>query len=433
MSEENAAPKPTGFETRMIHAGTQPDPTTGARQTPIYQTTSFVFDDTDHAASLFNLQAYGFIYSRLTNPTVSALEERLASLEGGKGATCTASGHAAQILAFFTLMEPGDRFVASNRLYGGSVQQFGRTFQKFDWHADWVDAEDLDAVRAAIGPKTKAIFCESLANPGGVVTDLEALAAVAHEHGIPLVVDSTLATPYLCRPFEFGADVVIHSTTKFLSGNGTSIGGVVIDSGNFDWAQNDKFPSLSQPEHAYHGLTFTETFGDLAFTLWGHAVGLRDLGAALAPTNAFQTLLGTETLSLRMQRHSENALAVARHLETHPKVSWVSYAGLQSSPYHQLAHKYLPHGAGAVFTFGVEGGYEAGLKLVNSVELFSLLANVGDTRSLIIHPSSTTHRQLTDEQRAAAGAGDEVVRLSVGLETVDDLIADLDQALDKLD
>ncbi len=425
-------PKSTGFETRMIHAGTQPDPTTGARQTPIYQTTSFVFDDTDHAASLFNLQAYGFIYSRLTNPTVSALEERLAALEGGKGATCTSSGHAAQILAFFTLMEPGDRFVASNRLYGGSVQQFGRSFQKFDWHADWVDAEDLDAVRAAIGPKTKAIFCESLANPGGVVTDMEALAAIAHEHGIPLVVDSTLATPYLCRPFEFGADVVIHSTTKFLSGNGTSIGGVVIDSGNFDWAQNDKFPSLSQPEPAYHGLTFTETFGDLAFTLWGHAVGLRDLGAALAPMNAFQTLLGTETVSLRMQRHSENALAVAKHLEAHPKVSWVSYAGLESSPYHQLAQKYLPNGAGAVFTFGLEGGYEAGLQFVNSVELFSLLANVGDTRSLIIHPASTTHRQLTDEQRAAAGAGDEVVRLSIGLETVDDLIADLDQALAKL-
>ncbi len=418
-----------GFETRMIHAGTHPEPVTGARQTPIYQNTSYVFRDADHAASLFNLQTFGFVYSRLGNPTVSALEERLANLEGGRGATCTATGHAAQLLAFFALMEPGDRFVASNRLYGGSITQFGKTFKKFDWRVDFVDVEDLDSVRAAIGERTKAVFTESLANPGGVVSDLEPLAEIAHASGVPLIVDNTLATPWLCRPIEWGADLVVHSTTKFLSGNGTSMGGAVVDSGLFDWGQNERFASLTEPEPAYHGIRFWESFGDLAFTLHAHAVGLRDLGASQSPMNAFQTLLGTETLSLRMERHCENARIVAEFLDGHPSVSWVSYAGLPSSPYHPRAEKYLRGLAGSVFTIGLVGGYEAGLRVVERCELFSHLANVGDARSLILHPASTTHRQLTDEQRQAAGAGEEVVRLSIGLETVGDLIADLTSAL----
>ncbi len=422
-------PEAFGFETRMIHAGAQPEPVTGARQTPIYQNTSYVFHDVDHAASLFNLQTFGFIYSRLTNPTVAVLEERLASLEGGRGATCCASGHAAQILTFFAFMEPGDAFIASHRLYGGSITQFGKTFKKFDWHVTFVDVDEPENVRRALTPNCKAIFVESLANPGGVVSDLEALAAVAREAGVPLIVDNTLATPYLCRPFEWGADLVVHSTTKFLSGNGTSVGGGVVDSGRFDWAQNDKFGGLTKPEPAYHGLTFYETFGDMAFTTHAHAVGLRDLGATMAPMNAFQTLLGAETLSLRMERHCQNALEVARFLEAHEAVEWVSCAALPSSPYQELARKYLPLGAGSVFTFGVKGGYESGVKLVEACNLFSHLANIGDTRSLILHPASTTHRQLTEEQALAAGAGPDVIRLSVGLETVEDLIADLDQAL----
>lgn len=418
-----------GLETRALHAGTPPDPVTGARQVPIYQNTAYVFHDVDHAASLFNLQTFGFIYSRLTNPTVSALEERISSLEGGRGATCCASGHAAQLLAFFAFMEPGDRFVSSRQLYGGSITQFGKTFKKFDWHADFVDTGDPGAVRAAIGPKTKAIFVESLANPGGVVSDLETLGEIAHAAGVVLIVDNTLATPCLCRPIEWGADLVVHSTTKFLSGNGTTIGGGVVDSGLFDWAQNDRYRGLSGEEPAYHGLRFAESFGDLAFTTHAHAVGLRDLGATMAPMNAFLTLLGIETLSLRIERHCQNAQRIAEYLERHPRVAWVSYAGLPSSPYRELAQKYLGGRAGSVFTFGVLGGYAAGIKVVEGCELFSHLANIGDARSLILHPASTTHRQLSDEQRAAAGAGPDVVRLSVGLETVEDLIADLDRAL----
>jgi O-acetylhomoserine (thiol)-lyase len=413
----------------MLHAGAQPEPVTGARQTPIFQNTSYVFHDADHAASLFNLQTFGFIYSRLTNPTVAVLEERLASLEGGRGATCCASGHAAQVLTFFAFMEPGDRFVASTRLYGGSITQFGKSFKKFDWHCDFVDFDDLEAVRRAIGPRTKAIFCESLANPGGVISDLEALAKIANHAGIPLIVDNTMATPFLCRPIEWGADLVIHSTTKFLSGNGTAMGGAVVDSGRFDWSVSDKFKGLAAPEPAYHGLSFQETFGDMAFTMQAHAVGLRDLGPTMAPMHAFLTLLGSETLALRMERHVRNAGEVATFLEGHPEVAWVSYAGLPSSRYHGLAAKYLPGGAGSVFTFGLKGGYKAGLKLVEAVNLFSHLANIGDARSLILHPASTTHRQLSEEQRRAAGAGDEVIRLSIGLETVADLTADLDQAL----
>ncbi len=421
-----------GFETRMIHAGTQPEPVTGARQTPIFQTTSYVFHDADHAASLFNLQTFGFVYSRLGNPTVAALEERLASLEGGRGATCVSSGHAAQVLALFPLMEPGAEFVSSTRLYGGSITQFGKTFKKFGWNCRFVDVDDLEAVKAAVGEETRAIFCESLANPGGAVTDMEGLARIAEAAGCPLVVDNTLATPFLCRPIEWGADLVVHSTTKFLTGNGTAMGGAVIDSGRFDWSKSERFASLAAPEPAYHGLSFYETFGDLAYTTYGHAVSLRDLGAQQAPMNAFLTLLGLETLSLRMERHCENALAVARFLESHPAVAWVSHAGLPSSAYFKLAERYLPKGAGAVFTFGLKGGYDAGVKMVEAVTLWSHLANVGDSRSLILHPASTTHRQLTDEQRAAAGAGDEVIRLSVGLETAEDLIRDLDQALNSL-
>ncbi|MBC6416293.1 MAG: aminotransferase class I/II-fold pyridoxal phosphate-dependent enzyme [Rhodospirillales bacterium] len=421
-----------GFETRSIHAGTQPEPVTGARQTPIFQTASYVFHDADHAASLFNLQTFGFVYSRLGNPTVAALEERLASLEGGRGSTCTASGHAAQLLALFPLMEAGAEFVASTRLYGGSITQFGKTFKKFGWHCRFLDMDDLEAVQAAVGEDTRALFCESLANPGGAVSDLERLARIAGDAGCPLVVDNTLATPFLCRPFDFGADLVVHSTSKFRTGNGTAMGGAVIDSGRFDWSKSRRFASLAAPEPAYHGLAFQETFGDLAFTTFSHAVTLRDLGAAQSPMNAFLTLLGLETLSLRMQRHCQNALAVARFLETHPAVAWVSYAGLPSSPYRSLAQRYLPAGAGSVFTFGLQGGYEAGARLVEAVELWSHLANVGDSRSLILHPASTTHRQLTAAQRQAAGAGDEVVRLSVGLETAADLIGDLRQALDSL-
>lgn len=420
-----------GFETRSVHAGAAPDPTTGARAVPIYQTTAYVFDDVDHAASLFNLQTYGYIYSRLTNPTVAALEERVASLEGGRGATGCASGHAAQLLAFFALMEPGDEFLAANRLYGGSITQFSRSFQKFGWTVRFVDSDDPENFRRALTPKCKAIFVESLANPGGVVTDLEAAAAIAREAGIPLIVDNTLASPYLCRPIEWGADIVIHSTTKFLSGHGNSMGGMMVDSGRFDWTKSGRFPSLSEPEPAYHGLRFHETFGDLALTVHGHALGLRDLGAAMAPLNAFLTLTGSETLALRMERHVANAQKVAEFLEGHAGVAWVSYAGLPSSPYHALAKKYLPRGAGSVFTFGIKGGYDAGVKLVEGCELFSHLANLGDTRSLIIHPASTTHRQLSEAQRTAAGAGADVIRLSIGIESVDDIIADLDQALAK--
>jgi O-acetylhomoserine (thiol)-lyase len=362
-------------------------------------------------------------------PTVAALEEKIASLEGGRGATCAATGHAAQILALFPLIRPGDRFVSSQHLYGGSVTQFGKTFQRFAWHVDFVDSRDLGAVRAAIGPRTKAIFVETVSNPACVVADLEPLAEIARAAGIPLIVDNTLPSPYLCRPIEWGADLIVHSTTKFLSGNGTTMGGALVDSGLFDWSQGGKFPALSDPEPAYHGIRFHESFGDLAFTTHAHAVGLRDLGASLAPQNAFYTLLGTETLSLRMDRHCQNAMAVASWLERHALVEWVAYPGLPSSPDHELAKKYLPKGCGSVYTFGIRGGYDAAVRFVESCELFSHLANLGDTRSLTLHPASTTHRQLDEEQRRAAGVSPEAVRLSIGLESLDDILADLDQAL----
>lgn len=421
--------KSYGFDTLQLHAGAQPDPATGARQTPIYQNTAYVFRDAEHAAALFNLQELGFIYTRIGNPTVAVLQERVATLEGGVGAVACASGHAAQVMALFPLMGPGDNFVASSRLYGGSVNQFNHAFKHFGWEVRFVDTEDLDAVKAAIDDRTKALFCESIANPGGYISDLEALAAIAKGAGVPFLVDNTTATPYLCRPFEHGADIVIHSTTKYLCGNATSMGGMVVDKGTFDWSASGKFPNMTEPEASYHGLKFHETFGNLAYTFYTIAITLRDIGMCQAPMNAFQTLLGIETLSLRMDKHCENAVAVARHLENHPAVEFVSYAGLESSPYYARAQKYCPKGASSIFTFGVKGGYDACVKLVDSLELFSHLANLGDARSLIIHSASTTHRQLTPEQQTAAGAGPEVVRLSIGLETAADLIADLDQAL----
>ena len=417
-----------GFETRAVHAGARPDPATGARQTPIHQTTSYVFEGVDHAAALFDLSAPGYVYTRLGNPTVAALEERLASLEGGTAAVAAASGHAAQFLTFFTLLSPGDEFLASRNLYGGTITHFGQSFRKLGWSCRFVEPTPA-AFGAAMTPRVKAVFVESLANPGGVVVDLEALAALARDAGVPLVVDNTLATPWLCRPFDWGADLVVHSTTKFLCGNGSSLGGVVVESGRFDWRRSGKFPGLAGPEPAYHGLDFAEAFGARAFSAKARSVALRDFGPAMAPLNAWLTLAGIETLPLRMERHVQNARAVAEFLAGHPAVAWVSHAGLPGSPYHALACKYFPRGAGAVFTFGVKGGYAAGVKVVEGVKLWSHLANIGDTRSLILHPASTTHRQLTAEQAAAAGAGPDVIRLSVGLETVEDLIADLDRAL----
>ena len=420
-----------GFDTLQIHAGARPDPATGARQVPIYQSTAYVFRDAEHAAALFNLQEVGYIYSRLTNPTVAALQERLATLEGGVGAVCCSSGHAAQIMALFPLMGPGLNVVASSRLYGGTVTQFSQTIKRFGWSATFVDFDDHAAVKAAIDDNTRAIFCEAIANPGGHITDLDAIAGIADGAGIPLIVDNTSATPYLCRPIAHGATLVVHSTTKYLTGNGTVTGGCVIDSGKFDWAANDKFPSLSQPEPAYHGLKFAETFGPLAFTFHGIAIGLRDLGMTMNPQAAHYTLMGVETLSLRMERHVENAVKVATWLENDPRVDFVTYAGLPSSPYNTLAGKICPKGAGALFTVAVKGGYEACVKLVDSLEIFSHVANLGDTRSLIIHSASTTHRQLTAEQQEAAGAAPNIVRLSIGIEDADDIIADLDQALAK--
>jgi len=418
-----------GFSTLSIHAGARPDPTTGARVTPIYQTTAFVFDDVDHAASLFGLQAFGNIYTRITNPTTAALEERVAALEGAPAALAVASGHAAQAIVFHTLMQPGDEFVASTKLYGGSINQFNHAFKNFGWQVRWADPDNLDAMRAAVNDKTKAIFIESIANPGGVVTDIGAISTIARRAKIPLIVDNTLATPYLVRPIEHGADIIVHSATKFLCGHGNSMGGVIVDGGSFEWLGDKRYPMLSAPRPEYNGMIFAETFGNFGFAVACRALGLRDLGPAISPFNAFLILTGIETLSLRMRRHCDNALAVAEHLAAHPAVGWVSYAGLPGNRYNELAKRYCPKGAGGVFTFGVRGGYEAGVKLVGKLQLFSHVANIGDVRSLVIHPASTTHRQLSDAQKVAAGAGPDVVRLSIGLEDVEDLIADLDQAL----
>ena len=424
-----SAERTPGFNTLAIHAGAQPDPATGARATPIYQTTSFVFDDVEHAAALFNLETFGNIYTRITNPTQAVLEERVAALEGGTAALAVASGHAAQALVFHTLLEPGDEFVAARQLYGGSINQFTHSFKKCGWQVRWADTTDPDSFRAALSPKTKAIFVESIANPGGIITDIEKVATVAKEAGVPFIVDNTLATPYLLRPKDYGADIVVHSLTKFLGGHGNSIGGAIVDCGTFDWIKSGRYPTLSAPMASYHGITLAETFGNFAFAIACRVLGLRDFGPAISPFNAFLLLTGVETLPLRMQRHCDNALAVATWLAANDKIAWVNYAGLPGNQFHALAKRYIPKGAGAVFTFGLKGGYDAGIALVSNVKLFSHLANIGDTRSLIIHPASTTHRQLTDEQRVKAGAGPEVVRLSVGLETVEDIIADLDQAL----
>ena len=418
-----------GFATLAVHAGAQPDPTTGARATPIYQTTSFVFEDVDHAASLFGLQAFGNIYTRIGNPTNAVLEERVAALEGGTAGLAVGSGHAAQVLVFHCLLQPGDEFVASRKLYGGSINQFNHAFKNFGWNVAWAEPEDIGSFERALTPRTKAIFIESIANPGGVITDIEAIAAIARRAGVPLIVDNTLATPYLCRPIEHGADIVVHSLTKFLGGHGNSMGGMIVDGGSFNWSRGGRYPMLSQPRPEYHGVVMHETFGNFGFAMACRMLALRDIGPAISPFNAFLILMGIETLPLRMQRHCDNAKAVADWLVRHPKIAWVSYPGLPGDRYHELARKYVPKGAGAVFTFGLEGGYAAGVKLVSSVRLFSHLANIGDTRSLIIHPASTTHRQLTDAQKVEAGAGPEVVRLSIGLEDPEDLIADLEQGL----
>ena len=418
-----------GFETLAIHAGATPDPTTGARATPIYQTTSFVFDDVDHAASLFNLQQFGNIYSRLTNPTVAVLEERVAALEGGTAACATSSGHAAQFIALLNLMRPGDEIIASKKLYGGSITQFNETFPQFGWHVRFADPMEPSSFDELVTEKTRAIFIESASNPDGVIADLEAISAVAQKAGVPLICDNTMPSPYLCQPLKHGVDIVIHSMTKYLGGHGNSMGGVIVEGGSFDWYQNDKFPLMTQPTKAYHGVKFAETFGDFGFAVRSKAIGLRDMGPCLSPFNAFMIQTGIETLPLRMQRHADNALAVATFLDSHPAVAWVSYPGLPSSPHHELAKRLMPRGTGAVFTIGLKGGFNAGVKMVEACEILSHLANIGDTRSLIIHPASTTHRQLDEEQQKAAGAGPDVIRLSIGIETVEDIIADLDQAL----
>ncbi len=423
------AERTPGFATLSIHAGAKPDPTTGARATPIYQTTSFVFDDVEHAASLFGLQAFGNIYTRIGNPTCAVLEERVAALEGGTAGLAVASGHAAQVVVMHALMQPGDEFVASKKLYGGSINQFNHSFKNFGWNVAWADPDDIASFEKAVTPKTKAIFIESIANPGGVITDIEAVAKIARKAGVPLIVDNTLATPYLCKPFDYGANIVVHSLTKFLGGHGNSIGGLIVDGGTFNWLQNKRYPMLSEPRPEYSGMVLGETFGNFAFAIACRVLGLRDLGPALSPFNAFLIITGIETLPLRMQRHSDNALVVAQWLAKRPEVVWVSYPGLAGDKYNALAKKYVPKGAGAVFTFGLKGGYDAGVKLVSNVKLFSHLANIGDTRSLIIHPASTTHKQLSDAQKVQAGAGPDVVRLSIGLEDTADIIADLEQGL----
>jgi O-acetylhomoserine (thiol)-lyase len=431
MAEAKAERIP-GFATLSIHAGAKPDPTTGARATPIYQTASYVFDDVDHAAALFGLQTFGNIYTRIGNPTCAVLEERVAALEGGTAGLALASGHAAQVVTLHALMTPGDELVASTKLYGGSINQFNHSFKNFGWNVKWADPDDIASFERALSDKTKAIFVESIANPGGIITDIEAVAAVARKAGVPLIVDNTLATPYLCKPIDYGADIVVHSLTKFLGGHGNSIGGLIVDGGTFNWSRGGRYPMLSEPRPEYHGIVLHETFGNFAFAICCRVLGLRDLGPAMSPFNAFLFITGIETLPLRMQRHCDNTLAVAEWLAKHPKVSWVSYPGLASDKYNALAKKYVPKGAGAVFTFGLKGGYDAGVKMVSNVKLFSHLANIGDTRSLIIHPASTTHRQLSDAQKVEAGAGPDVVRLSVGLEDVADIIADLEQALEEV-
>ncbi|HEX5514442.1 MAG TPA: O-acetylhomoserine aminocarboxypropyltransferase/cysteine synthase family protein [Gammaproteobacteria bacterium] len=419
-----------GFETLCLHAGQVPDIATGARAVPIYQTASFVFDSTEHAANLFNLSTFGNTYSRMMNPTNAVFEERMAALEGGRAAVATASGMAAQMTALLTILEQGDEIVAASTLYGGTFSQLNVQFRKMGINTTFVDADDPENFRRALTPKTKVLYAETIGNPVGNVVDIEALAKVAHDAGLPLFIDNTMASPYLCRPIEHGADIVLHSATKFISGHGTAIGGVLVESGKFPW-DNGNFPTMVEPSAGYHGVRFYETFGDFGFTMKARCEPLRTLGPALAPMHAFLFLQGLETLPLRMDRHVENALKIAEFLQGHPQISWVKYAGLPGDRYHELAKKYLPKGAGSVFTFGVKGGREAGAKFIESAQFLSHLANIGDAKTLVIHPASTTHRQLADEDLEKAGVTADMVRISVGLETVDDIIWDIDQALAK--
>ena len=419
-----------GIETLCLHAGQIPDAATGARAVPIYQTTSYVFDDADHAASLFNLQTFGNTYSRLTNPTNAVFEERMAALENGRAALSVSSGMAAQTIALLTLLEQGDELVSANTLYGGTYSQFDVTFRKFGIDTRFVDSDDPENFRKAIGPKTKALYAEIIGNPLNNVLDIEAVSAVAHEAGLPLIIDSTFATPYLCRPMDFGADIVVHSATKFIGGHGTSMGGVIVESGKFDWG-NGNFPGIVEPSKGYHGIRFYETFGDFAFTMKARCETLRTLGSAMSPFNGFMLLQGLETLHVRMDRHCENARAVARFLLDHPGVSWVNYCGLEDNRYFPLVQKYLPRGAGSILSFGIKGGQAAGMKFIESVQFLSHLANVGDAKTLVIHPASTTHRQLSEQQLIAAGVTPDMIRISVGLETLDDILWDIDQALEQ--
>lgn len=440
------APANAGFETLCILGGQKPDPVSGARVQPIVQNTGFVFKNTEDAAAKFNLAAFGPIYTRIGNPTCDALEAKIAALEGGMAALSVASGHAAQLLAFSNILTSGDNFVALNKLYGGSITQFGRQFKQFGWETRFVDVDDYEKMEKLVDGKTKAFYCESICNPGGAIVDLEKVAAIAHKHGLPLIVDNTSATPYLLRPFEHGADVIVHSATKFLGGHGNAMGGFIVEKGDFDWKASGKFPILSENCDAYHGLNIYDTFGKdgpvagmfgtqgktgLSFIIGARALGLRDIGACQSPFNAFLISMGMETLPLRMERHVSNSQKVAEYLEKHPKVSSVAYAGLKSDKFNALAQKYAPKGAGALMTFSVKGGFDAAQKVVNSVEMLSLIANLGDTRSLIAHPASMMHRQLSEEQRKAAGADLDTIRLSIGIESIDDIIADLSQALDK--
>jgi O-acetylhomoserine (thiol)-lyase len=418
-----------GFDTLAIHAGQRPDPETGARAMPIYASTSFVFEDTQQAADLFSLQSFGTIYSRISNPTVAAFEERMASLEDGLGGLAAASGMSAQLMALLTLATNGDHLVSSNSLYGGTYTQFNVTFRRMGIEVDFVDPADIEAFDRAIRPNTKANFAEVIGNPGGTICDIAALAEIAHAHGIPLVVDNTFATPYLCRPIQWGADIVVHSATKFIGGHGTAMGGVIVESGEFPF-DNGHFPTLSEPSPAYHGLNFWENFREYGYLMRARTEVLRDVGAALSPFHAFLLLQGLETLSLRMDRHVANAAAVARFLAEHPRVAWVSYPIFDDNPWTELARRYLPKGPGAVFTFGLKGGYEAGVRFIDGVELASHLANVGDAKTLVIHPASTTHQQVDDAEREATGVGDDMIRISVGIETIDDILEDLDRALE---
>jgi len=425
MSEQ----KQRQFATLAVHAGQLPDPATGSRAVPIYQTTSYLFQDSDHAGRLFALKEFGNIYTRIMNPTTDVFEKRVAALEGGVAALATASGQAAETLVLTTLAAAGDEIVSTTSLYGGTYNLFHYTLPRLGITVRFVDADDFDGIRAAINAKTRAIYTESLGNPKLDVVDIEKLAAIAHENGLPLVIDNTTPSAALVRPIEWGADIVVNSATKFLGGHGTTIGGVIVDAGKFDWAASGRFKEFTEPDPSYHGLIYTAAFGPLAFILKARVQGLRDTGAALSPFNAFLLLQGIETLHLRLERHSQNALAVAHHLEQHPGVQWVNYPGLESSQYYERAKKYMPNGQGAIVTFGIKGGYEAGKKLIDSLELISHVANIGDAKSLVIHPASTTHQQLSAAEQADTGVTPELVRLSVGIEDIRDILADLDQAI----